>query len=82
MNAADTIVQASVENTACPYCNKNTSVVLPENYAPIYVYCRICNKKFIVERSAHGFDVFTIEGAPRDSEPDCRAIEMSSCDEQ
>jgi hypothetical protein len=82
MNATDAIVQASVEDTTCPHCHKNTTVVLPENYAPVYVNCLNCGKKFIVERLAHGFDVFTIEGAPRDSDPDCRAIDMSSCDEQ
>lgn len=82
MNVAAIIAETSLEQATCPYCQENTSVVLPENYAPTFVYCQICSEKFIIERLAHGFDIFKIEDAPCDSDPDCRVIDMSSCDEQ
>lgn len=68
--------------TACPYCSKETPIELPENYAPVFRDCGQCGKTFIVERRKVGFSVYTSENAPRFSDPDCRAIEMGSCDEQ
>ena len=70
------------EKAECPYCQKGTVVQLPINYAPVFVYCKNCHKKFIIERRRQGFDVFTTESAPCDSDPDCREIEMSSSEEQ
>jgi len=68
--------------TQCPYCNDNTSITLPVDYAPVYTLCNFCKKKFIIERLAKGFQTFTLEGAPCCSDPDCRAIEMGGSDEQ
>ena len=68
--------------TTCPYCGRNTSVDLPENYAPVFTRCRECGRQFILERLAEGFQVFTREAAPRCSDPDSRAIEMGASDEQ
>jgi hypothetical protein len=82
MNATVTRDNPLVESTRCPYCRRTTVVVLPDNYAPVYVHCGICNQKFIVERLANGFQTFSLEEAPRESDPDCRALEMCSCDEQ
>lgn len=66
----------------CPYCSKATPITLPLDYAPVFVHCSLCNKKFIVERLARGFQTFTRENAPCCSDPDCRAIEMGGSDEQ
>jgi hypothetical protein len=66
----------------CPYCQAQTTIDLPIDYAPVFVYCDSCSKKFIAERRAQGFDVFTEEGAPCCSNPDCREIEMAASDEQ
>ena len=82
MNATAEVVQVTVKTVACPYCHKDTSIELPENYAPVYSICQACRKKFIVERLAIGFQVLTREEAPCSSDPDCREIEMGSSDEQ
>jgi transposase-like protein len=82
MNAAIVIEQASEEKTNCPYCQLETVIVLPDNYAPVYVTCSNCAKKFIAERLAHGFQTFSLEAAPRESDPDCVILEMCNCDEQ
>jgi hypothetical protein len=66
----------------CPCCKQDISIKLPENYAPEYKRCGLCNKKFIVERRTNGFEVMTIEEAPCCSDPDCREIEMGGSDEQ
>jgi DNA-directed RNA polymerase subunit RPC12/RpoP len=70
------------EKTLCPYCHEKTIIALPSDYAPTYVFCRHCNTKFIVERRAAGFVVFTLENAPCCSDPDCKEIEMAASDEQ
>lgn len=72
----------TTETTQCPYCQSTTAIELPENYAPVFVHCHHCRKKFIAERRAEGLAVFTAEGAPCCSDPDCREIEMGSVDEQ
>ena len=82
MNSSAQTRDMSATNAQCPYCREETSFSLPENYAPQYKYCRICDKKFIVERTAKGFQVMTWEDAPCCSDPDCRAIEMAGSDEQ
>ena len=82
MNMTNEAVQTSVETVSCPYCQKDTRVEMPENYAPAYSICEACEKKFIVERLADGFQVLTREAAPCSSDPDCREIEMGSSDEQ
>jgi len=74
--------QTSVTGAQCPYCSEQTFVNLPGDYEPIYVYCGVCGKKFIVERLAVGFQVLTLEEAPCWSDPDCRAIEMGGSDEE
>jgi ligand-binding sensor protein len=43
------VIQASSKIVQCPYCFKNTSISEPENYAPVYGYCVIYNKKFVAE---------------------------------
>lgn len=72
----------TIQNTQCPYCGVNTSVKLPDDYAPRFVHCDSCRKKFIVERQVHGFHALSLEEAPCSSNPDCRAIEMGAADEQ
>jgi hypothetical protein len=72
----------TTETAQCPHCQTDTSIELPDNYAPVFVFCTHCHEKFIVERRAQGFDVFTEWGAPRCSNPDCREIEMAASDEQ
>ncbi len=75
-------MNTSVQNTPCPYCKAQTSVDLPKDYAPVYLWCDLCKKKFIIERLAKGFQTLTIEEAPCCSDPDCREIEMGGSDEQ
>lgn len=72
----------SSHKSVCPYCKKEMRVDLPGNYAPEYRLCPRCDKKFIVERLARGFQVMTVEEAPCCSDPDCREIEMGGSDEQ
>ena len=72
----------TIQKTLCPYCGLDTSVKLPDNYAPRFVHCDACQKKFIVERLAHGFQTLSVEEAPCISNPDCRAIEAGAADEQ
>jgi hypothetical protein len=73
---------STTETAQCPYCQAHTAIELPINYAPVFVYCGSCGKKFIAERRAQGFAVFTAEKAPCCSDPDCREIEMAASDEQ
>ena len=82
MNTSTRLVQETLKTVRCPYCHQNSSIVAPENYAPVYAYCSNCGEKFIVERLARGMQVLTIEEAPCCSDPDCRAIEMGASDEQ
>lgn len=71
-----------MEKTQCPYCENNTTIKLPINYAPVYMWCEICGKKFIIERMSTGFQAIQVESAPCCSDPDCRELEMGSSDEQ
>lgn len=73
---------ASVINVSCPYCHAETPIHMPGNYAPVYAICQACEKKFIFERLAEGFQVLTREEAPCISDPDCRDIEMGSGEEE
>ena len=70
------------ETARCPYCREETAVQLPPNYAPVYVHCTACGRKFIAERIKNGLDVFRLENAPCSSDPDCRDIEMSQGQEE
>lgn len=72
---------ATVEITPCPYCGQKTSVALPADYEPVFVFCMICRKKFIVERLSKGFQALKTEEAPCTSDPDWRAIEYGGADE-
>ncbi|WP_022665621.1 hypothetical protein [Desulfospira joergensenii] len=72
----------TIQKTLCPYCRLETFVELPGDYAPVYVHCDSCKKKFIVERKIQGFKSFSLEEAPCISNPDCRDIEMGAADEQ
>ena len=65
------------ETARCPYCRDETTVRLPPNYAPVYVHCMACGRRFIAERTLYGLDVFRPENAPYSSNPDFREIEMS-----
>jgi len=82
MNTPDKVVELSSKIVQCPYCGEETLFELPENYAPVFKYCDVCRKKFIVERLAEGIQAWTREDAPCCSDPDCRAIEMGAADEQ
>ena len=74
--------QSSVKNVQCPYCGHETPIDMPGDYAPVYAYCGVCRKKYILERLAEGIQVLTVEAAPCCSDPDCREIEMGGSDEQ
>ncbi len=74
--------EVSSEDVQCPYCKQATSIEMPENYAPVYRYCKSCHAKFIAERLEVGLQVLKPEEAPCISDPDCREIEMGSSDEQ
>jgi hypothetical protein len=82
MNVSAEALQPVIETVSCPYCFQDTSVDMPDNYAPVYSVCRACQKKFIIERLTNGFQVLTREEAPCESDPDCREIEMGDSDEQ
>lgn len=82
MNSRQSVRKPSVEKSNCPYCSVETTVNLPEDYRPVFVICEKCEKKFIAERTADGFKVFTREDAPRCSDPDCREIELGGGDEE
>jgi hypothetical protein len=72
----------TTETALCPYCQIHTTFELPDDYEPVFVFCGGCHKKYIAERRAEGFEVFSAEGARCCSDPDCREIEMSSVEEQ
>jgi hypothetical protein len=72
----------SQEMANCPYCHAQTGVNLPVNFAPVFVYCDVCNAKFIAVRHAGSFKVMTEEDAPCYSNPDCIELEMGGCDEE
>jgi len=82
MSQPESAVQESTKIVKCPYCDKDTTITRPRDYAPVYAYCGLCGKKFIVERLANRIDIMTIEDAPSCSDPDRRAIEMGGSDEQ
>ena len=82
MNATAEAMQTTLKTVSCPYCHKDTSIDMPENYAPVYSICEACGKKFIIERRAIGFQLMTLEDAPCISDPDCRDIEMGGGDEE
>lgn len=71
-----------LETAGCPYCGRQTTVDLPGDYAPVYIHCDVCGKKFIAERLAEGFQVLTREDAPCYSDPDCRELELGGYDEE
>ena len=83
MNTPKNVVPVSSKTVQCPYCKNDTSITVPSNYAPVYVYCEICGKVFIAERLAKRIQVLTWEEAPYcGSDPDCLEIEMGASDEQ
>jgi len=75
-------MNTSEQITPCPYCGLETPIELPENYAPVYAHCNVCNKKFIIERLSKGFQTLTMEEAPRSSDPDCIELESGASDEE
>jgi len=66
----------------CPYCLMHTEAEPASNYEPIYVPCKVCSQKFILERTMDGFQALKIEGAPCCSDPDRREIEMGMGQEE
>lgn len=82
MNPSNNAVQAVSKTVQCPYCNRDTSITMPRDYAPVYVHCDFCNKKFVVEQYAESVRVLTTSQACYSSDPDCNEIEMGSSDEQ
>lgn len=78
-----TATLARLEQIArCPYCREKTVIQLPPNYAPVYVNCMACGRRFIAERIKDGLDVLRLENAPCSSDPDCREIEMNQGQEE
>lgn len=74
--------QQPVQMVTCPYCHERIQIKPASNYAPKYVQCSICHKRFIVERVQDGIQLLTLEEAPCCSDPDCRALEMAQGDEE
>ena len=72
----------ALETAPCPYCGRQTTIDLPDNYAPVYTDCDVCATKFITQRLRKGFQVLTLENAPCYSDPDCRELEMGGYDEE
>jgi hypothetical protein len=72
----------SKERTNCPHCRAQTSINLPGNFAPVFVFCDVCKSKFIVQRTAESFLVMTEVDAPYDRHPDCIEIELGAGDEE
>lgn len=64
--------------TTCPYCHAQTGIILPADFAPVFVFCDVCEAKFIVVRHTDEFDVMTEEDAPCDCNPDCIELEMGA----
>jgi uncharacterized protein (DUF983 family) len=65
----------------CPYCQAGQQLEHKGNYAPVYVDCQVCERRFIVEPLADGVAVFKEGEAPCCSDPDCRAVEMGAGDD-
>lgn len=82
MNPSSNAVQATPKTVQCPYCNRDTTIEMPQDYAPVYVHCDSCSKKFVVEQYAESVRVLTTSQACYSSDPDCNEIEMGSSDEQ
>ena len=82
MNEPIKVDKTSVETTPCPYCEEVVSVDLPGDYRPVYAYCGLCGKKFIVERLSEGFHALKIEEATCLSDPEWRDIEFAAGDEE
>ncbi|OIQ49832.1 hypothetical protein BerOc1_01757 [Pseudodesulfovibrio hydrargyri] len=61
----------------CPYCNAGQVVGDFDNYAPFYVNCQECSRRYIVEPVRHGVVVYRDGDAPCCSDPECRATEMA-----
>lgn len=57
-------MKVSKQKTACPYCGKDTTIQLPDNYAPVYMHCRICTRKLIVEQMSDVFQAIPLETSP------------------
>lgn len=72
----------SAITVACPYCQAETTVTQPDDFAPQFHHCPACGKKFIAERRAGGLRVMRLKDAPCMSNPDCREVETSAtCEE-
>ena len=65
----------------CPYCNASCEHPVPKDYSPMYHTCHACGKRFIVERTASGYDVFRENEAPCCSDPECRELELGLGDD-
>lgn len=83
MKNPDRASQDFSQMVTCPYCAKETSIDMPEGYAPVYVTCNVCNEKFIIERFSKNVRAFRLAGAAySSSDPECNEIEMGASDEQ
>ncbi|BCS87778.1 hypothetical protein [Pseudodesulfovibrio sediminis] len=60
----------------CPYCSGEQTVSTHSNFAPFYVNCPECARRFIAEPTQLGITIFRDGEAPCCSDPDCRDIEM------
>ena len=65
----------------CPYCEAPNDHPAPTDYAPRYITCGECGKRFIMEPTASGHDVYRDGEAPCCSDPNCKAIEMGGGDD-
>ncbi|WP_044352605.1 hypothetical protein [Dethiosulfatarculus sandiegensis] len=66
----------------CPYCQHTETILHDGLFAPRYADCSKCGMQYIYEPRA-GYVAFFKKGeADCWSDPDCRAIEMCSHDEE
>lgn len=65
----------------CPYCEALCEHPKPDDYSPRYMICDSCGKRFIMEPSASGYDVFRENEAPCCSDPECRELELGLGDD-
>ena len=83
MNTVDMTIEKKSAVILCPYCSKGTSIDMDGDYAPFYVSCQHCEKRFVVEKRAKGIRVLTLAGALyASSDPDSEQIDTGASDEQ
>jgi transcription elongation factor Elf1 len=60
MEKSKIAVQKSLITVKCPYCGEKKSIVKPRGNGMFHISCNACDKRFVVEKLARGFHVYTI----------------------